>query len=277
MAVNGRGRYVDYLPAILQQGKFIGPFLSGFERLMSGPPEGAAPLTPTPGGPDLGQIEGLEQVLSRIHTFFDPQVAPAEFLPWLAGWVATSLTDEWSLATRRAFVGNVVKLYKKRGTADGLRDILGLHTQGYAVFDPEEDGVPPHFSTASPAHLFKVMIEVSGDAQAVAKKVRQVISVVNQWKPAHTYYAIDYSLLGMQINNASCTPRLLTEPSYTESPCDSGFGPGVQIGVTTLVGTSSKAPEIKLEALQINDDPNLYPEFGSGILVGVNMLLGTEP
>jgi phage tail P2-like protein len=277
MAVKSRGRWVDYLPAILQQGKFIGPFLSGLERLSSGPPEGAAALPPTPDGVDLNQIEGLEQTLSRIHTFFDPEQAPEDFLPWLAGWVATSLTDEWSVETRRAFIGSVVKLYKKRGTADGLRDVLRLHTQGYAVLDPEEDGVPPHFSAASPAHLFKVMIEVSGDAEAVAKKVRQVISVVDQWKPAHTYYPLDYSLFGMQINNDSCTPRLLLDPSYTTTPCDAGFGPGVQIGVTTLVGTSSKAPEIKLEAMQINDDPNLYPEFGSGILVGIDMLLGTEP
>lgn len=281
MAVNGAaGRYIEYLPAILQQGKLVGPLLLALERVLSGPPAEAPPpegVTPP---------EGLEQILDRVHTFWsplDPQGnhAPEEFLPWLAGWVATSLKDDWSPAVKRAFLARVVELYKKRGTAAGLREVLELHAPGSTVLDHDDDATPPQFNDASPDHLFKVILDVpSGDVDTLARNVRRAISIIDQWKPAHTYYFLQYNVLGMQINDESCTPRLLLDPSFTLSEpaeCSSAFGPGVQIGVNTMVGSSAAESEMKLKALEINDDPDLHPSFGGGVLVGINTLLGTEP
>ena len=93
----GVSRYVAHLPAVFQDDDFVGAFLLAFERILTGLP-GRDP-------PNLPRVPlGLEQILDTIETYFDPSSAPAEFLPWLAGWVATSLREDWDTATRRGFI-----------------------------------------------------------------------------------------------------------------------------------------------------------------------------
>ena len=58
-------RYLDYLPAILQEDPFIGRFLLAFERILSG----LAPRDPNDPIPD--QL-ALEEYINRIHTYFNP-------------------------------------------------------------------------------------------------------------------------------------------------------------------------------------------------------------
>ncbi|APR88474.1 NHL repeat domain protein [Minicystis rosea] len=252
----GVTRYLDHLPAVLQQGPFIGPFLTAFERILSGPPPGT---TPPPG---VTPPEGIEQILDRIDTFFDPDLAPEDFIPWLAGWVALALRDDWDLATRRAFIGKVVPLYKKRGTRAGLRELLDTQAAAVSVVDHDDDLIPPRFNAASPEHYFEVIVRVSGnDALAMARTVRQIISIVDREKPAHSYYGLDIEFPPMQIND--------DRDLYPE------YGPGIQVGMTAL--SADHHVELKYAAMQINDDPDAFPSFGAGILTGVNTILGTEP
>ena len=76
--------YLQYLPAHQQSDEVIGQFLLAMERILKGW-EGYSNKE--------SQKPGLEQYIERIHTYFypgtsskDPDVAPLEFLPWLAGW-----------------------------------------------------------------------------------------------------------------------------------------------------------------------------------------------
>lgn len=242
--------YLEYLPTVLRHGSFIGPFLAAFERVLSGPPPGAPPNVVPP--------RGIEEVLDDIDTFFDPAVAPSEFLPWLAGWSATMLRDDWDEPTKRAFLTQIIPLYKKRGTRDGLQALLALHVDGVAVFDHDADAAPKHFTIASPPHLFLVVAEVDGsDPLAMARKVRQIIAVIDHAKPAHTQYVLELHYTGMQINN--------------DPPAFPQFGPGIVVGVNTLLGPC--APKIPSLPLQINDDPTVYTQYGPGIFVGANTLI----
>jgi len=110
--------YLEHLPAVLQEGPFIGRFLLAFEAILHG----------LPPGPDVSQLPvGLSDLLDRMHTYFDPvgerTVAgtrmPAEFLPWLAQWMATSLWEDWSEETKRNFLANCLPFYRRRGTRGG--------------------------------------------------------------------------------------------------------------------------------------------------------------
>jgi hypothetical protein len=38
---------------------------------------------------------GIEERLESLHELFDPRIAPAGFLPWLASWVALPLLEGW--------------------------------------------------------------------------------------------------------------------------------------------------------------------------------------
>jgi phage tail-like protein len=216
--------YVRHLPAILQQGPFIGPFLTAFEQVLSGPRASAA-FPP-----------GLEEALERIHHYFDAELTPDAFLPWLAGWVAVSIRDDWSEKSKRQFIGRVVPLYKKRGTRSGMEQLLRIfvkeffdnagiefHDGAVQVLDADEDASPPIFNDSSPPHLFRVVLSMPGsDPVSLARTFRLVRSVIEHEKPAHTFYALELRYQAMRIN---------------DTPGQGLFGPGIVVGRNTVLGS----------------------------------------
>jgi phage tail-like protein len=218
--------YLRHLPAILQQGGFIGPFLLAFERVLSGPK-----LT-------ADDPPGIEEVLDDIRRYFDPEDTPADFLPWLAGWVAVSLRDDWSEASRREFLSKIVPLYKKRGTRTSMLELLRIFVREYfglidlvysdddvQVLDHDGDADPPYFTDDSPPHVFRVVLNMPGnDPQQLARTTRIVRAVIEQEKPAHTYYAFEIQYQAMQIN---------------DTPGVGPFGPGIKVGFNTVLGNKS--------------------------------------
>lgn len=79
-------------------------------------------------------LRSIETRLDRQAMLFDPLSAPAaaapgqpDFLTWLAGWVGVTLARDWPLARRRHYLKQAARLYRQRGTADGLwRQLLLL-------------------------------------------------------------------------------------------------------------------------------------------------------
>ena len=75
--------YLRHLPAIysntLQRGDFLARFVSLFESFFG----------------------GVEAAIARLPALFDPHAAPQEFLPWLAGWLALELDEDWDEAQQR--------------------------------------------------------------------------------------------------------------------------------------------------------------------------------
>ncbi|MFP2925254.1 phage tail protein [Pyxidicoccus sp. 3LG] len=215
--------YVRYLPAILQQGAFIEPFLMAFERILTGPRASEA------------HPPGVEEALEQIHRYFDPRATPEPFLPWLAGWVSVSLRDDWSEASKRQFLGQVVPLYKRRGTRESLEELLRifvkeLFTQlgmdlpddAVQVLDHDDDAQPRYFREDSPPHQFRVVLRMPGeDPVALARTVRIVRAVIEQEKPAHTFYALELRYQALRIN---------------DTPGQGSYGPGVIVGVNTVLG-----------------------------------------
>lgn len=68
--------------------------------------------------------------LDCLPDYFDPILAPPDFVEWLSGWVAFALDEGWTLAQRRALVANAVELHRWRGTARGLSAHVRLLTLG---------------------------------------------------------------------------------------------------------------------------------------------------
>jgi phage tail-like protein len=200
--------YAGYLPAILQR-SFMQQFLLAFEAILSGgvpPPSGAT----TPGG--------IEETIAGISAHFDPSRAREDFLPWLAQWAATSLRDDWSLATQRAFLGQVVPLYQKRGTHEGLARVLVISGDDAAVEElsfASGEEMPPNY--------FQVTVSVQqNDPVLLARKAREIRAIVDREKPAHTFYGLVIAYPSMRIN---------------DDPADKPeFGPGILLGVWQVAG-----------------------------------------
>ncbi|GAM10171.1 phage tail protein [Geobacter sp. OR-1] len=104
---------LDHLPAIYREDPWLEQFLRPFSDVFS----------------------GFEQLLAGIDRFCIPlnPVDPAyqadpEFLPWLAGWLALELDEEWDEQKRREVISRAVELYRLRGTVKGLKEYLKIYT-----------------------------------------------------------------------------------------------------------------------------------------------------
>ncbi|MDB4948788.1 MAG: repeat domain protein [Gemmatimonadetes bacterium] len=216
--------YLQHLPAIYQlnageQPNFLGRFLLAFEEVLTGAPDGG-------GG-------GLEGRIAGLRTLFDPEVVPADFMEWLAGWVALGLRSDLGLEERRAFLRSAVPLYRRRGTKLGLESAIRIHTQ-YAHAAP---GGPPAPAEAQPEvtveeaapemrvgertrvgettvigggppHFFRVRIwDPCLDAASLRRTREVVAAVIELEKPAHTVYTLQVEGPTMQIGVRSTVGR----------------------------------------------------------------------
>jgi phage tail-like protein len=98
----------EQLPAVYQEDPFAMRFSAGFDDVL-------APILST---------------LDCLEAYVDPWVTPEDFLDWLAGWVGMVLDENWPLDRRRAVAARAVELFRKRGTAAGLREVVELFTSG---------------------------------------------------------------------------------------------------------------------------------------------------
>lgn len=225
---NTLSSYLDDLPAIYRQEAagarpdFLGRLLLAFEHVLTGV-----------GDP---QRPGLEEVLDGIvrdngtialagaHRYFipgpdEPEAAraPAEFLEWLSGWVALTLREDWRELESRRILAEIVPSYRRRGTPEGLKQILAAFT-----------GVPPSTITiveegaqgvAWPPHYFEVQVKVPGLLDLA--RWRAVLEpIIDMEKPAHTYYELHLTPSAtMQIGKASTigVDTLLGRPIQAES------------------------------------------------------------
>jgi phage tail-like protein len=108
VAVKARGHYLKLLPAIYQQDELMGRFLMLFESFL-------API---------------EMQIDHNADYYDPRLAPPEFLPWLASWTGMALDNQLSLKTRRRLLHASAALFRKRGTRRGLEEYLEIYTGG---------------------------------------------------------------------------------------------------------------------------------------------------
>ena len=108
MTAHQTSRYLRYLPGIYQDiASDLATLLRPFEA----------------------QFDMFDALLAVVDAYVAPGLTPAaDFLPWLAGWVALTLDEEWEESTRRRLIGQAVELYRWRGTAHGLRRYLQLYT-----------------------------------------------------------------------------------------------------------------------------------------------------
>ena len=106
------------LPALYQEDELACRFLTAFD-------EALAPILST---------------LDNVDAYFDPLLAPADFLAWLGSWVGVVLDENWPLEQQRALVAEAAGLFRWRGTTRGLTAHLALYV-GSAPLVQETGGV----------------------------------------------------------------------------------------------------------------------------------------
>jgi phage tail-like protein len=158
------------LPGVLQEDMFLQRFLPAFDA-------GVAPVVAT---------------LDSLHAYVDPELAPEDFLDWLAGWVGVELDDAWSPEQRRSVVGAAALVHRQAGTADGVRAALALALDadvsltesGGCSWSSDPGGEVP----GRPDALVHVTVAVD-DPDSV--DVRRVEALLRSVKPAHVRHEFD--------------------------------------------------------------------------------------
>ncbi|MEV7418818.1 phage tail protein I [Streptomyces sp. NPDC089919] len=106
----------SYLPAVYQEDPFAQRFTAGLDDVL-------APAV---------------AVLDSLEAYADPDTAPVDFLPWLAGWLGVTVEETLPETARRARVKHAAESFVSRGTLGGLR--RSLHTLTGAVLEVHDSG-----------------------------------------------------------------------------------------------------------------------------------------
>ena len=109
-AVFPRTSYLRYLPAVFQEDKessdFLERYLSLFETFLS----------------------DSERRIDRIAKWFDINAVSGEYLRWLASWLSVAYNENWPEDKLRILLHRIPELYKKRGTRDGIEEMIEIFT-----------------------------------------------------------------------------------------------------------------------------------------------------
>jgi phage tail-like protein len=143
--------------------------------------------------------------------YYDPHVAPQDFLNWLSGWTAFTIDLDWPEEQKRALIKRAVDLYRIRGTKRGLTLFLKLFTghepdiqentwpfKGFRVEaeDSEQGARIALDSVILPpvdlAHCFVVTMPIKFE-DVSAELVIRIHQIIQLEKPAHTHYYLTFA------------------------------------------------------------------------------------
>lgn len=74
-------------------------------------------------------------VLDNIEAYFDPGLAPQDFVLWLGTWFGLTPNTRWELKQRRERIRRAVEFFLWLGTAKGMRSYIAVY------FDVDDDNV----------------------------------------------------------------------------------------------------------------------------------------
>ena len=108
VAVFDKAKYLQYLPELYDGDDFTSRFLMLFESFW----------------------KPISQQIDQVEYYFDPDLTPPEFIPWLASWLGLPVDPSLPLERVRILLKNAMMLYQYRGTHRALKKYLEIYTEG---------------------------------------------------------------------------------------------------------------------------------------------------
>lgn len=175
--------------------------------------EGAAPQEPSSVSRLLKIVENLfghfEANLDTISDYFDPLKTDNDFLPWMASWVSLVLRTDWTEDQQRKVLAQIIPLYRKRGTKEGLEEYLRIYAgPGVTIKDeiaPLQVGVSSKVGVDTvvgglPPYFFIVNVAFDEPApDKLKQRGKAVEAVLVIEKPAHTFYKLNFQGPTLQV------------------------------------------------------------------------------
>ena len=108
VAVLGKGKYLEFLPEMYERDEFTSRFLMLFESFW----------------------KPISQQIDQIENYFDPDLTPREFLPWLSSWIGLPVDNSLPVPRLRKLLNQAMHLFQCRGTLRALKSTLEIYTEG---------------------------------------------------------------------------------------------------------------------------------------------------
>ncbi len=108
LAVKSTAEYMRFLPEVYNYDDFINRFLMMFETFW----------------------KPINQQISQVENYFDPDLTPDSFLNWLASWVGMEIDETFPKDRIRMLIRNAIPFFHSRGTAQSLKLFLEMYSGG---------------------------------------------------------------------------------------------------------------------------------------------------
>ena len=149
--------------------------------------------------------DGVNERLDHLDRLFDPRSADPEFLPWLASWIAITLSPDWDEQQRRRMLLAATRLFPFRGTARAIREFVRIYSGAAVVieentwpFNGFRIGVhstigldtvilPP----MNLAHCFVVRLDRPA-SEVLEDEIIKIHQIIQAQRPAHTTYFLAF-------------------------------------------------------------------------------------
>lgn len=188
--IRGKGRYLNYLPALYERDGFMGRFLMLFESFW---------------GP-------INQQADSIEHYFDPGLMPIEMVHWFAARFDLAIEDDWPPESKRRLLASAIRLFRRRGTRAGLQEMLEIYSGGkVTILERRANnfrlggaallGHGVALGSANRPHSFGVSVELPAipddpyrpeESERLRSARRSRLNaIINAEKPAHVTYTLD--------------------------------------------------------------------------------------
>lgn len=145
-----------------------------------------------------GVVGSFDQAMVDIHaivddldSYFDPQLAPVDFLELLGQWFGVELNRRWPVRRRRHFVRQAVATYRLRGTAKGIAMAVELYT-GFSPTVIDNGAVSASTEPLGPmpgSRTKELVVEVTAPDDGTVD-VDLIDRIVEEVKPPHVPHEV---------------------------------------------------------------------------------------
>jgi phage tail-like protein len=188
--VRSQSRLLSYLPEIYHDSEFLGRFLMLFESFLN----------------------PVERQIAQSEGYYDPDLAPESFLPWLASWIGVAWDDSLPVSRQRRLLSSALELYQRRGTQAALREYLEIYSggeveigehraQNFSLGKEFHLGATIALGKTNFPHTFSVRLKVGraalaerfGKSQVNAEALfrKKIEAIIEAQKPAHTAFGLE--------------------------------------------------------------------------------------
>jgi len=185
VAIHGKGKYLRYLPELYEGDDFTSRFLMLFE----------------------GFWKPVAQQIDQMDHYFDPDMTPPEFLPWLASWIGMPIEPSLPSERMRAMLKQAIMLFQCRGTAHALKTYLEIYTDGkveieeqradnFVIGERGKLGENIALGTNNQPDFLRVRLqatqkEIERSGYSSAMYQRKMKEIIGAMIPAHTRFEVN--------------------------------------------------------------------------------------